>query len=492
MSFLETLRQWDEATTCADGEDFTEALRIFLSIQEPNSKILFNIGSLHLLGQDLDAAEKAFDFSICKDEHLAVAFFQRGLTFYKMRRFEESLADFQHAFKTLRGNQLIDYKALGLRYKLYACEVLHNAALVEAELGNWEKAQQNLVKALDLRTDAKLGLIDRALESTLRQKLFKIVEFPTKTLFKPNKNYVAELEKKDYLGKAKLLASVVPQDEFIGFAPLQPQVESSPTDPKEPEVLRALEGEPHTVLFEFIPETSGELAVVPGNIVFVLQKGKDNWASVVFNERRGLVPYNYLERLEISLSSKQNIGTSNPPSRKPPARPERNQDLTRSDSKGEEPQLKPADGNYVVKVRYTFNFAFLVPGGSSYATLIDKISEKIKVAPSAVTLSLTAEVTDQSELSADTDMESVWSSATDGRITLWCNTKEPSGVQLNEIQLVALHTYDSANPEDLTFREGDTITFLSRVNRDWLEGRFNGNTGIFPATFVDDAKISRQ
>lgn len=48
---------------------------------------------------------------------------------------------------------------------------------------------------------------------------------------------------------------------------------------------RALEGEPHTVLYEFVPETSDELAVVPGNVVFVLQKGADNWASVVFNER---------------------------------------------------------------------------------------------------------------------------------------------------------------------------------------------------------------
>lgn len=29
---------------------------------------------------------QAFDSSIRKDEHLAVAFFQRGLTFYKMQR----------------------------------------------------------------------------------------------------------------------------------------------------------------------------------------------------------------------------------------------------------------------------------------------------------------------------------------------------------------------------------------------------------------------
>lgn len=39
------------------------------------------------------------------------------------------------------------------------------------------------------------------------------------------------------------------------------------------------------MLFQFDPETSDELAVVPGNVVFVLQKGADNWAYVVFNER---------------------------------------------------------------------------------------------------------------------------------------------------------------------------------------------------------------
>lgn len=58
MSFLDTLRQWDNACTVADGQDFSEALQIFLSIQEPNSKIYFNIGCLHLLNEDLSAAEK--------------------------------------------------------------------------------------------------------------------------------------------------------------------------------------------------------------------------------------------------------------------------------------------------------------------------------------------------------------------------------------------------------------------------------------------------
>lgn len=46
---------------------------------------------------------------------------------------------------------------------------------------------------------------------------------------------------------------------------------------------RALEGEAHRVLFGFVPETPEELQVMPGNIVFVLKKCNDNWATVIFN-----------------------------------------------------------------------------------------------------------------------------------------------------------------------------------------------------------------
>uniref|UniRef100_A0A9J7ZZ23 Neutrophil cytosolic factor 2 n=1 Tax=Cyprinus carpio carpio TaxID=630221 RepID=A0A9J7ZZ23_CYPCA len=130
-------------------------------------------------------------------------------------------------------------------------------------------------------------------------KLFPLVEIRAGLLFKPSKNYAAELEKKDYLGKAKVVSSVVPTDEFSGFAPLQPQV-SSVVNKSIPEVLRVFDGEPHTVLCESYPETKEELAVLPGNIVFILQKGADNWASV-----QGLVPYNFLEPLDIvTMTSK--------------------------------------------------------------------------------------------------------------------------------------------------------------------------------------------
>uniref|UniRef100_A0A8C8DJD4 Neutrophil cytosolic factor 2 n=1 Tax=Oryzias sinensis TaxID=183150 RepID=A0A8C8DJD4_9TELE len=491
MSFVDTLRQWDDGVTCADKQDFSEALRILLAIPEPNSKICFNIGCLHLLNQNLDDAEKAFDCSIRKDEHLAVAFFQRGITFYKKMRYEESIGDFQRAFKTLRGNNLIDYKALGLRYILYACEVLHNMALAEAQLGNWEKAEQNLRKALDYKTEAKLSVIEKAQQAVLKEKLFKLVEFPSKMMFKPNKHYVAELEKKDYLGKAKVVASVNPQDDFSGFAPLQPQVEDGPLSPREPEVLRALEGEPHTVLFEFVPETCDELAVKPGNMVFVLQKGADNWAYVIFNGRTGLVPYNYLERQEISLALKQKKGLVPTSSREAPNIPERTrgrfydtQVLKHSRFLSFSMFDLVPDSLYIVKVHFTFTFAVSIPRESSYEVLIRKISKKVKLPSDNISLSLDS--SGQRAIDANTDMETVWSQVRAGRITLWCNEKKVrkcDGFE-KETHRVALHSYQSANPEDLNFKEGDEITVLARINQDWLEGRCNGSTGIFPASFV--------
>lgn len=51
--------------------------------------------------------------------------------------------------------------------RIFLPQVLHNMALAQAQLGNWEKAQENLVKALDYKTEAKLNIIDKALQSTL-------------------------------------------------------------------------------------------------------------------------------------------------------------------------------------------------------------------------------------------------------------------------------------------------------------------------------------
>ncbi len=41
-------------------------------------------------------------------------------------RFNEALDDFHSALSKLRDHALIDYKQLGMTYKLAKCEILHN------------------------------------------------------------------------------------------------------------------------------------------------------------------------------------------------------------------------------------------------------------------------------------------------------------------------------------------------------------------------------
>ncbi|XP_039575847.1 neutrophil cytosol factor 2-like [Passer montanus] len=46
---------------------------------------------------------------------------------------------------------------------------------------------------------------------------------PLGELFRPRKKEVEQLDSKDFLGKPKVISSIIPNDEYIGFEPLRPQ-----------------------------------------------------------------------------------------------------------------------------------------------------------------------------------------------------------------------------------------------------------------------------
>ncbi|NXF33273.1 NCF2 factor, partial [Nyctibius bracteatus] len=507
MSLVEMIRLWQEGVCAADGKDWRAALDAFTAVQNPPAKICFNIGCIHLVLGKLAEAEEAFTRSIGCDKHLAVAYFQRGTVFYRRQNHEKAVKDFKEALAQLRGNQLIDYKILGLRYRLFACEILYNIALVYATMEDWNKAEEHLTLAMSMKSEPQHNKIDGAMEAILKQKLCELVAIPVGKLFRPNEKQVAQLEKKDYLGKAMVVASVVDKDNFSGFAPLQPQASGPPPRPKTPEILRALEGQPHRVLYEFIPETDEELQVLPGNIVFVLKKEKDNWATVMFNGKKGIVPCNYLEPVE--LQNKLHIQEETPPEAEIPEPP--------SSTAPEKPR-RPAPGKlsppaycpqeaeaavsspHVLKVHYNYTVALQVEPGLSFTELLALVCKKLELQPEHTQLRYKP-VESQAlvTLSAE-NLEAAWSQSKDNCLTVWCDITEGEGFlpeskpeespqeetpeETGPTQVVAHYDYEATQPEDLEFQAGDVILVLSKVNEDWFEGQCKGKIGIFPSAFV--------
>uniref|UniRef100_A0A8D0L2N7 Neutrophil cytosolic factor 2 n=1 Tax=Sphenodon punctatus TaxID=8508 RepID=A0A8D0L2N7_SPHPU len=521
MSLAETIRLWSKGVSAAEQKDWAAALDAFTSVQNPSSKICFNIGCIHLVLGNLAEAEQAFARSIKCDKHLAVAYFQRGTVSYKTENCQSAINDFKEALAQLRGNQLIDYKILGLQFKLFACEILYNIALMHANLEEWKKAEEHLIRAMGMKTEPRHNKIDKAMESILKQRLFEPVAVPTGKLFRPNEKQVAQLEKKDYLGKATVVASVVDKDDFSGFAPLQPQVrEGCPyflTDSAISFSCRALQGEPHKVRWDFTPETAEEMLVLSGNIVFVLKKGKDNWATVMFNGKVQSLPPIENSKLSVSLhfhlAQEEKFSETEPAIPAPP-----------SSAAPEQPRMLPPGQQvhalyylqgvglavsipYTVKVHYKYTVAMKASTELSYSKLLDMVCKKLELLPQHTRLSYKPMDEELVPLSEDV-MKTAWRHAKNYCLTLWCYSTEvnssgredgkdeegnqnstPEEIEAN--QVVARYSYESTQPEDLEFQEGDVILVLSKVNEEWLEGQCKGKVGIFPVAFVKNLTSPR-
>ncbi|XP_010953257.2 neutrophil cytosol factor 2 [Camelus bactrianus] len=513
MSLAEAISLWNEGVLAADKKDWKGALDAFAAVQDPHSRICFNIGCMHTILENMPEAEKAFTRSINRDKHLAVAYFQRGMLYFRMEKYDSAITDLKEALTQLRGNQLIDYKILGLQFKLFACEVLYNIAFMYAKKEEWKKAEEHLALAVSMKSEPRHSKIDKAMESIWKQKLYEPVVIPVGRLFRPNERQVAQLVKKDYLGKATVVASVVDQDSFSGFAPLQPQAAEPPPRPKTPEIFRALEGEAHRVLFGFVPETPEELQVMPGNIVFVLKKGSDNWATVMFNGQKGLVPCNYLEPVELRIHSQQQPQEEAslepdipaPPSSSAPGRPQLSPGQK---EKGEPKEVKVSvPMAYMLKVHYKYTVVMETQLGLPYSQVRAMVAKKLELLPEHTKLSYRPR--DSSELVplSEDGMKDAWDQVKNYCLTLWCeNTVGDQGVpdepeeseksdannQTSEPQLkggsqvVALFSYEATHPEDLEFLEGDVILVIATVNEEWLEGECKGKVGIFPRAFVEE------
>ncbi|XP_064379631.1 NADPH oxidase activator 1 isoform X2 [Dromaius novaehollandiae] len=488
MAYRELVRSWHEGVRAADSRDWDGALRTFSSLEDPPSRICFNIGCVHLITGNLEQALQAFNKTVAKDNSLAVGFFQRGFVHLQLEMYEEALSDYRTAFTHLRKNPFIDYKQLGLRHILNAWEVLYSTAAAQCRLRQWQEARVTLEKAVVWRPEGRTAILDLALEQVQEHLFLEPMQVPPGEFFRPRKKEVEELDSKDFLGKPKKQ----------GF--YEPSADA----------LRDCDSGYYRVLSHYYPEDSEKLAVKANSLVFVLTRGADDWATAIHDGQKLRIPASLLEPAPALKTDKWKIsnGIPLPPAKVPPSRlhvkqkPESaegenasaNDDVSQMDSKippAREEALSSTDKPVVLRVHCDCTIALRAGEVPSLPDLRALLREKFS--QQAEQGKLSYRHSDRKELVAvlgEEDLGKIWQQLADGRLTLWCEGSDSHSGRPVLYRMLAQHSYLAQGPGDLEFSKGDTLDILSEVNEDWLEGHCNGKTGIFPKCFATQSGCS--
>lgn len=214
MSLKQEIETWVAALASYDNNEFDEALKTFDGISD-TSKILFNCGVIHATLGEHEKAVDCYQRAVRLDQYLAVAYFQQGVSNFLMGDFEEALANFNDTLLYLRGNNNIDYEQLGLKFKLYSCEVLFNRGLCYIYLQQRDAGLQDLSFAAKEKVVPDHDVIDEAIREEAEG--YTVFSIPVGIVYRPNEAKVKNLKTKDYLGKARLVAASDRANAFTGF-----------------------------------------------------------------------------------------------------------------------------------------------------------------------------------------------------------------------------------------------------------------------------------
>ncbi|XP_059721378.1 NADPH oxidase activator 1 isoform X3 [Haemorhous mexicanus] len=542
MAYRELVRLWHEAVRAADRGHWDAALDAFGGIAEPPARICFNVGCVQLLagrpeaalrGGDADkpflkqrkeelrlcwrgwgsavepwagsgcsahGAMEAFDKTIEKDNSLAVGYFQRGFVYLQLEMYEEALSDYHMAFSHLRENPFIDYKQLGLRHILYAWEVLYSAAAVQCHQQQWQEARVTLEKAVVWRPERRTAMLELALERVQDHLFLEPMLVPLGELFRPRKKEVEQLDSKDFLGKPKVISSIIPNDEYIGFEPLRPQKQGF----YEPSAnaLRDAESGYHRVLSRYRPDEPPGPEVAAGSLVFVLGRAADGWATAIHDGQKLHIPSSLLEPASRMDKWKISTGIPLPPAQVPPSchpvkqkpDPPGEENASVNDASAHMDSKVPprcgeasagADRPAVLRLRCECSLVLWAGEAPALPALRALLRDRL--AQQAQRGMLSYRLLDGTELGTvlgQEDLGKVWQQLTEGSLILCCQDSDSHSGRPVLYQMLAQHSYLAQGPGDLEFNKGDVLDILSEVNEDWLEGRCNGKTGIFPKCFA--------
>jgi len=215
MSLKAELETWAAALKAYDEEDFERSLELFTTIAE-SSKILTNMGLIYATLGEHEAAVEQFIAATGLDQYLAVAYFQCGVSNFLLGRYDLASKDFEGALLYLRGNQSINYTQLGLSFTLFSSEVLFNKGLSLIYMGQVDEGMLELQDAARQKATEEHNVIDEAIRD--RGEGYTVFSIPVGVLYRPSEMKLKNAKTRDFLGKAKLVATENPNEAYTTFS----------------------------------------------------------------------------------------------------------------------------------------------------------------------------------------------------------------------------------------------------------------------------------
>ncbi|XP_053523807.1 NADPH oxidase activator 1 isoform X10 [Artibeus jamaicensis] len=459
-SLRDLLLDWQRGVQAVARGDWGCALRLFSGVPGPPAKMCFNMGCVHLLAGDPEAALRAFDQAVAKDVYLAVGFFQRGVANFQLERSQEALSDFQVALAQLRGNSAIDYTQLGLHFKLQAWEVLFNVAATQCRLGLWAEAARSLEDAVSKGPEGARRDLGGALAQVQEQGTLQPRSVPRGEVFRPLRQHLEHLKPMDFLGKAKVVVA-------SGTGPQQPQVPDQGWGARPRAGPRAHDTGPRGVSTPLGPRTPPSAAMEVGS-----------------GQAAGRADHHVPDTEAEQRPHREQAGQQAPVGRPAAGRPDRE---SSEDPVGAGPQ------GVAVTVQCAFTLALEAPRGASLSSLRALLCKALPAQARCGQLSY-----------REPGESGRWVPLLEGQVPqpAWQDAASgPAGLQLRcqavdgrpvLCQVVAQHSYSAERPEDLDLQPGDAVDVLCEVDRAWLEGHCDGRVGIFPKCFVVPAGHLRE
>ncbi|XP_043340585.1 SH3 domain-containing protein 19 isoform X3 [Cervus canadensis] len=264
-------------------------------------------------------------------------------------------------------------------------------------------------------------------------------------------NYL-ECRKGDDAGRVHLsqMKIITPLDEHLSSRPNDPSCPQKPVDT----------GAPHAVvLHDFPAEQADDLSLTSGEIVHLLEKIDTDWYRGKCRNQTGVFPANYVKVIiDVPGGNGKRESISSHCVKGPRC-------IARFEYIGDQKdELSFSEGEIIILKEYVNDEWARGELGDRSGIFPLNFVELIEDHPTSGTNVLSAKVPPKTK-------------------------KEDSGANSQENNLCgewceALHSFMAETSEDLSFKRGDRILILERVDSDWYKGRLRDREGIFPAVFV--------